>query len=270
MKKEINYNLILGIILTGFIFLLILTGIFITPYDADEMIAADRLQPPSDTHVCGTDNMGRDILSRIMTGGRNSIIIVLGTVALGALIGIIVGAVSGYFGGLADELLMRLNDTLASFPGIMIALVAAAVLGQGMLNMIIALGIIFAPSFARIIRSEFIRCRELEYVQSAKVMGAGSLRIMFVHIFPNTITSLVSAVTIGLANALLAEASLSYLGLGASPDQPSWGRMIQESQAFMFNAPWYCIFPGLAIVISVLGFYFLGDGIKKLGGYGNE
>lgn len=259
MKKQRSFNLILGGSITGIVLLLILAGIFFTPYDPNQMNGAAKNMAPSLSHLFGTDNFGRDILSRVMEGSRTTFFIALSVVLIGAAAGTIMGAVTGYFGGILDEILMRVNDVLLSFPGILLALVLVGVIGTGKYNIILALGIVFIPSFARVMRSEFITHRQMDYVKNAKLMGAGHIRIMFFHILPNTIPILVSSLLIGFNNAVLAEAGMSYLGLGVQPPDASLGRMLSEAQTYLFTAPWYAIAPGAVIILTVFGFSLLGD-----------
>lgn len=263
MKKKYNYNLIIGTIITGFMLLLILVGIFYTPYDPETMSSADKMAGISFQHLLGCDNFGRDILSRIMKGSQTTLLVATGTVFIGTFFGVIVGAFTGYFGGILDEILMRINDVVFAFPSILLALVFISLLGSGKYQVIIALGIAFIPSFARIVRSEFLRCKNMDYVQNARLLGAGNLRIMFIHILPNTATVLVSSIMIGFNNAVLAEAGLSFLGIGVQPPDASLGRMLSEAQSYIFTSPGYALFPGIAIILLVLGFSLLGEGFKK-------
>ena len=261
MKKRRNYNLILGCAITGIMVLAILIGFLWTPYDPEAMSRADMLQAPSLMHPFGTDNFGRDMLSRVIDGAGTTFIIALCTVIIGTIFGIIIGAFTAYYGGLVDEILMRANDAIIAFPSILLALVIIAVLGTGKYNVIIALGILFIPSFARIVRSEFKKQMELDYVRSAKLMGVPNLRIMFVHILPNVIPVLLSSVAIGFNNAVLAEASMSYLGIGVQPPDPSLGRMLSESQTYLFSAPWYPLSSGITMVLLILGFGLISEGL---------
>lgn len=262
-KKNVNYNFILGSILTGLVLLFILVGIIHTPYDPEAMDSTSRLAGVSLKHWMGCDNFGRDILSRVMVGSRTTLGVACATVAIGAFFGILIGAFTGYCGGVVDEVLMRIMDAMLAFPSILLALVIIGVFGPGKYNVILALGIAFIPSFARIVRSEFIRCKNMDYVQSAKLAGASDFRIMFVHILPNTFTVLLSSVLIGFNNAVLAEAGMSYLGIGVMPPDASLGRMLSEAQSYIFSAPGYAIFPGLVLILMILGFSLLGDGISK-------
>lgn len=258
-NRKWNINLITGIILITIVLLFVLIGIFYTPYDPNKMNNAVKSMPPSLTHPFGTDNFGRDILSRVMAGSKTTFFVAISTVAIGAVMGAFIGALTGYFGGWIDEIIMRVNDGLASFPSILLALVFVSIIGPGKYNVIIALGIIFIPSFARVVRSEFIALKQMDFVKNAKLMGAGNFRIMFVHMLPNTKTILLSSITIGFNNAVLAEAGMSYLQLGVQPPDASLGRMLSEAQSYLLTAPWYALAPGIMIVITVLGFSLLND-----------
>ena len=266
MPKRRNFNLILGCAITFFMVALIVLGFFWTPYEPTAMDGSARNAAPSFTHILGADNFGRDIFSRVLEGAGTTLIIALSTVAIGLFFGIIIGAFTGYFGGWLDEVLMRVTDVITAFPSILMAMVLISLLGTGKYNIIIALSILFIPSFARVVRSEFAKQKQLDYVRSARLMGAGHLRIMFVHILPNVLPVLLSAVAIGFNNAVLAEASMSFLGIGVQPPDPSLGRMLSESQSFLFDAPWYPLSSGLTIILLILGLGLISDG---LGGDGN-
>ena len=262
MKRRWDCNRIIGLILVSVALLLVVIGMFYTPYDPNEISVALKSKAPSLDHWFGTDYMGRDVLSRVMDGAGTTFFVGILTVLIGAFFGSFIGAVTGYFGGIVDEVIMRINDCVASFPSILLALVFVSVIGPGTYNIILALGILFIPSFARVMRSEFIRQKEMDYVKNARLMGASHARIMFVHILPNTRAILMSTVTIGFNNAVLAEAGMSYLSLGVQPPDPSLGRMLSEAQGYLLNAPWFAIFPGLMIVITVLGFSLLNERSK--------
>lgn len=265
-KRVLNYNLITGLMISGVIILLVMIGVFYTPYDPDAMDAANKFAGVSWNHIMGCDNFGRDIFSRILEGARTTMLVALGTVAIGAFFGTLVGALTGYYGGLLDEILMRFNDAVLAFPSILLALVFISVMGSGKYNVMIALGIVFVPSYARIVRGEFMRCRSLDYVQSAHLMGASDFRIMFVHILPNILPVMLSSLVIGFNNAVLAEAGMSFLGIGVQPPDSSLGRMLSEAQSFLFTSPLYAVFPGLMIVLMILGFALVSDGLKELSG----
>lgn len=261
MKRKRTYspNFILGLVITGVMLLLILIGFIHTPYDITKMDSAAKLAAPSLAHPMGCDNFGRDIFSRVLKGMGNTFVIATATVAIGAVSGVIVGAFTGYFGGWLDEVLMRVNDVVFAFPSILLALVFVSIFGTGRYNVIAALGIAFIPSFARIVRGEFIKYREMDYVKSARLAGVPQFRVIFVHILPNTMPVLASSVMIGFNNAVLAEAGMSYLGIGVQPPSASLGSMLSESQTYLFSAPWYAVFPGLMIILMVLGLSLLAD-----------
>lgn len=264
MHKKKDINLIIGLILTGIVLAMVIVGIFWTPYDPLEMSLALKSKAPSLSHVFGTDNYGRDIFSRIMSGTGTTFFVAISTVLIGTFFGTIIGLVSGYFGGWFDEIVMRINDMLTAFPSILLALIFVSLIGPGKYNIILALGILFIPSFARIVRSEMIRLKELNFVKSARLIGAGRLRVIFVHIMPNTYKTLLTAAAVGFNNAILAEAGMSYLGLGVQPPEASLGRMLLEAQSYLFIAPWYAVFPGLMIVVIVLGFSLISDGLGDI------
>lgn len=258
MKKKTK-SFYVGLLLVAFMLLLAALSVFWTPYETDEVNTELRMLSPSIKHIFGTDNMGRDIFSRVMVGLGTTTVVSLGILAIGAGVGVLVGAFTGYFGGPLDEALMRINDALASFPSILLALVCVSLFGAETLNVVIVLGVLFIPSFARVVRSEFIREKEKDYVKSARLYGASHLRIMFRYILPNTKESCFAALAIGINNAILAEAGLSYLGLGVQPPTPSLGRMIAEGQSFIMKAPWISVFPGMIILLTVLGFSLIAE-----------
>ncbi len=258
-----NQTLMTGLALVFILFSMMLFGLLFSPYGAAQMNGKEKFMSPCLTHWMGTDNFGRDIFTRVQHGMGMTVLIALSVTGIGAVFGTILGAVTGFYGGWLDEVLMRLNDMLAAFPGILLALVFISVLGSGKYNIILALGIIFIPSYARIVRGEFLRLRELDYVKSARLMGASDFRIMLVHILPNCVPALLSALTVGFNNAVLAEAGMSYLGIGVQPPDASLGRMLSEAQGYLFSAPWYALFPGIVIILLILGFSFISEGITK-------
>lgn len=263
MKRR-NGFLTAGLVLSCALAALILLGVFWTPWDPNAMAAGPKFSPPSPAHWMGTDNFGRDIFSRVLKGAGATVSIALATLGIGAVCGCLVGALTGYFGGPVDELFMRLNDALTAFPSILLALVAISILGPGKkLNVILALGLVFIPSFARITRTAFAALRDVNYVKSARLMGAGSGRILLVHILPNVMHVLLPALTIGFNNAVLAEASMSYLGIGVTPPDASLGYMLSEAQGMLFAAPWYAAGTGLVIVLLVFSVGLLGEGLRR-------
>jgi len=259
-KHKYNIDFIIGSVLLLFAILIVIIGLFYTPYDPNVMSNELKNISPSLLHPFGTDNFGRDILSRVMKGTGTTVIISTMIVTIGVLFGTLIGAITGYYGGWLDEVLMRMNDALLAFPSLLLALVFVGIFGVGKYNIILALGLVFIPSFSRIVRSEFITYKNMDFVNNAILLGASDFRIMFVHILPNTKPMLLSAVVVGLNNAVLAEAGMSFLGLGVQPPDPSLGRMLSEAQSYLFNAPWYALAPGLMIVIIVLGFSLISGG----------
>ena len=266
-QQNISHNFTAGLVITVVMMALIFLGMLWTPYDSDAMQGSLKLQGPSLAHWFGTDQFGRDVLSRVLSGAGSTLMIALGTVVIGGVVGIIIGAATGYFGGWFDEGLMRINDAVAAFPSVLLALVIISIAGTGKYKVMIALGIAFIPSFARVVRGEYMRLRDADYVISAKLIGVKTPRILFVHMLPNILPALLSALAIGFNNAVLAEAGLSYLGIGVQPPDASLGRMLSESQTYLASGPWCAIFPGLFLVLLILGVGLLGEGIlDRFGG----
>ena len=265
-KKKANGFLIAGCIIAGVITALILLGFFWTPYDPDMMQAGDPRTGPTLAHLMGTDNFGRDIFSRVLRGAGTTLLIGVSTVALGVVGGLLIGSITGYFGGIMDAVLMRVGDVLTAFPSVLLALVVIAILGPGSkANLVLALGLVFIPTFARVTRTAFAGLRDVNYVKSARLMGASSGRILVRHILPNTMPVLLPAITIGFNNAVLAEASMSFLGIGITPPDASLGYMLAEAQGMFTIAPWYAIGTGLTIVLLVFGVGLIGEGLQRRG-----
>lgn len=264
MKSTRNSFLYIGGVISAVMVALIVMGYFWTPYDPTAMGAAKFL-PPSPEHLLGTDNFGRDIFSRVVDGAGTTFFIAVCVVVIGCVAGVIIGSLCGYYGGIPDLVLTRICDSITAFPSFLLALVIVSVAGSSTYNIILALGILFIPSFARIVRGEFARCRELNYSKSARLMGASGFRIMFRHILPNTFPVLLSTITIGFNNAVLSEASMSFLGIGVQPPSASLGSMLSDSQIYLKSAPWYALGAGGAIVLLILGFSMLGEGLRKSG-----
>jgi len=265
-KPRMNGYLRVGLLLTCLLAGLILLGCFWTPYDPAAMSGSEKLLAPSLRHLMGTDNFGRDIFSRVLQGAGTTFAIALSTVLIGAIFGTLVGALTGYFGGVIDDVLMRLNDTLTAFPSILLALVVISILGPGKkYNVVIALGLVFIPSFARVTRTAFALLRDANYVKSARLMGASSARILLVHILPNILHVLLPAFTIGFNNAVLAEASMSFLGIGVTPPDASLGYMLSEAQSMFAAAPWYPLCTGAVIVLLVFSVGLIGEGLQRRG-----
>jgi peptide/nickel transport system permease protein len=235
-----------------------------TPFDVTKLVIADKTQPPSLVHWFGTDHFGRDILSMIMVGARNSIAVALVAVGIGIGAGVPLGAFAAARGGLVDEALMRVNDLVFAFPALLSAIMITAIFGPGAVNAIIAIGIFNVPVFARVARAGALAIWPREFILAARAAGKSRTQITVEHVLPNIATLLLVQGTIQFALAILAEAGLSYLGLGAQPPMPSWGRMLFDAQTRMVVAPWMAIFPGMAIVVTVLGLNLLGDGIADI------
>ena len=263
MKKIGNSFLYIGGAISLAMTLLILLGYVWTPYSPTEMNAAAMSQSPSFQHLLGTDNFGRDIFSRVLDGAGTTFLIAVSVVVIGCVFGIIIGSLCGYYGGVADLILTRVCDSITAFPSILLALVIVSIIGRGTYNVIIALGVLFIPSFARVVRGEFARCREQNYIRSAKLIGVGDMRIIFRHILPNTISVLLPTITIGFNNAVLSEASMSYLGIGTQPPYASLGSMLNDSQTYLNSAPWYALGVGFTIVLLILGFSLLSEGLQQ-------
>lgn len=259
MKKKGKGFFIFGCVLIALVILLMVIGLIHMPYNPNKMNSSVRSTAPNLKHLFGTDNFGRDILSRVMEGTKTTFIVAFLTVLIGAGVGTIIGALTGYYGGLVDEILMRVNDGVNSFPSVLLALVFVSIFGGGTIQLILVLGVVFIPSFARVVRSEYIVLRHMDFVKNAKLMGASDARVIFVHMLPNIKGILISAITIGFNNAVLAEAGMSFLSLGVQPPNASLGRMLSEAQSYLLSAPWCAIFPGTIIVMLVLGFSLISE-----------
>jgi peptide/nickel transport system permease protein len=253
-----------GLTITLLLIVTAATSLLYTPRDPLEMSITGRLQGPSAANPLGTDQFGRDLLSRIMTGAVTSILVGVIAVGIGMGVGVALGMLSGYFGGWLDEAFMRVMDAVQGFPAILSALLMSAVFRPSITVSMIAIGVAFLPVFARLTRGSFLELRDREFVQAARALGAGDVALIGRHILPNTLSPLIVQATISFPVAILAEAALSYLGLGTQPPHPSWGLMLKEAQAFLSLNPWYAIFPGTAIAVTVLGLNLLGDGLRDL------
>jgi peptide/nickel transport system permease protein len=239
-----------------------LFGPWVLSIDPASQELALRLEGPSGSHPFGLDELGRDVLARVMAGGRISFLVGLTVVGVSAVVGTLLGAIAGYAGGWFDETLSRIIDILLAFPGLLLAIALVAVLGPTLGNVLIALTAIGWVGYARLVRGQVLRTRELEYVQAAKALGAGSRRILGRHVIPTALPAVIVQATLGMAGAIIGEASLSFLGLGVQPPAASWGTMLNGGRAHVLDAPHLTIFPGLAIALLVLGFNFLGDGLR--------
>lgn len=259
-----NYIALSGLFIIIFYLFIAILGIFWTPYDPTEMNYEEILKPPSFEHPLGTDEFGRDILSRVIWGSRISLLISFSASLIASLLGISIGIVSGFWGGRWDNFLMRVVDVLFSFPPLLLAIFIMGILGEKTYNVIIAIGIVYTPQFARLVRAGVLSIKNLDFIQSAFAIGGGKYHILFKHIFPNIIVPIIVQLSLCLSLGILLESALSFLGLGVQPPYPSWGNMLSSARRFMLIAPWTAIFPGLAIVILVLGFNLFGDGLRDL------
>lgn len=234
------------------------------PDDPFVMHSGSLLAPPGGAHPFGTDQFGRDLLARLLYGARSSLAVAFGSVALALAAGGLTGLFAGYRGGALDNILMRAMDVIFAFPAVLLAIAIMAVLGAAVQNVILAIGIVYTPQFARVVRASTIETRGLEYVDAAGALGAGTRRILARHILPNIMAPLIVQTSLSLSFAILTESALSFLGLGTQPPTPSWGNMLAEARRFMVIAPWTAITPGAAIALIVLGFNLLGDGLRDL------
>ncbi len=259
-----HVTFVLGAVITGLLLLTAALSLVYTPRDPLAMSIAGRLEGPSAEHPFGTDQYGRDILSRVMRGAVTSIAVGVIAVGIGASVGMLLGTLSGYVGGWIDETLMRLVDAVQGFPAILSALLFGAVFRPGIVVSMVAIGIAFVPAFARLTRASFLELREREFVLAGRALGAGDLRLVGRHILPNALPPLLVQATTSFPVAILAEAALAYLGLGTQPPNPSWGLMLREAQNFLALNPSSALFPGGAIALTVLGLNLLGDGLRDL------
>ena len=254
----------MGLLILLVLVVVALFAAFLAPYDPTAVRLAEGLSGPSITHPLGQDKLGRDILSRIIYGARISLYVGVFTVALSAVIGTMVGAVAGFLGGVVDEVVMRLIDILLAFPGILLAIAFMAVLGPSLNNIVIALTVLGWVGYARLVRGQVSALREFEFVQAARALGADTRRIIARHLLPNVLGPVIVQATFGMAGAIVAEAGLSFLGLGTQPPTPSWGSMLNDGREFLLISPHLTTFPGLAIMAVVLGLNFLGDGLRDI------
>ena len=243
---------------------LALAAPFIAPYDPIVLSLPDRLQSPGSAHFFGTDELGRDIFSRILYGARISLTIGLLVVGVAGITGSLIGAVAGYFGGVIDNVIMRCMDVILSFPALVLALSLAAAMGPSLVNAILATAVVMIPKFARLVRGEALAIREMPFVAASRVAGAGHLRIIFRHILPNCLNAAIVLATLTLGDAILIAASLSFIGLGAQPPTPEWGAMIASGRKFLMDQWWYATFPGLFILVTVIGFNIFGDAVRDV------
>jgi len=257
-------SFVAGGVLTALLAAMALLSLVWTPYPVAEIDIPSKLQPPSAAHWLGTDSLGRDIASQILVGAQNSIVVGVIAVGIGLGFGVLLGCIASARRGWVEELIMRGSDFAFAFPALLLAIMLTAIYGPGLVMSIVAIGIFNIPVFARITRGSANAVWAREFVLAARTAGKGPVRITLDHVLPNIASVLIVQATISFATAILAEAALSYLGLGTQPPQPSWGRMLNEAQTLMFQAPLLAVYPGVAIVLSVLGLNLLGDGLRDL------
>jgi peptide/nickel transport system permease protein len=267
MKRAVRHFVFNPLSLVGLLFIAILvfTGVLapiLAPYDPVEISPDRRLTPPGSANWLGTDEVGRDILSRVIHGARISLQIGVTIVFSAAVIGLIIGLVSGYFGGVLDQTLMRFTDMFMSFPTLILAIAMTAALGPSLFNAVLAMIIVWWPIYARLIRGEVLAVREKEYIRAIRALGARPFKIIFFHVLPNTIDVVVIRASIDFGNAVMFCAALSFIGLGAQPPQPEWGAMVTTGRDYLRDAWWLVTFPGLAIFLTVMGFNLFGDSLR--------
>ena len=264
MRRMVRENK-LAVISFGVIILFILAAVFaplLTPYTYDEMDLANRLAPPSAAHLLGTDEGGRDVFTRLLYGARVSLLIGIVPTLLSMAIGAALGILAGFAGGKTDTVIMRIADVMLAFPSILLAMVLMYMLGDGLINIFLTLSIVNWASVARVVRAETLRLKELEYVEAARVTGVSRSKILLRHILPNCIPTLIVLFTLNVPSSILTESGLSFLGLGVQPPAASWGLMVNQGRQYLYTAPWLSFAPCVAIMLTVLAFNFLGDGLR--------
>ena len=262
--RRLSPRIWIGLSVIGLMIFLALTADFLTPYDPNYQDYNQLLQPPSADHPFGTDQVGRDVYSRVIYGTRISLLVGVIAVGIGMTAGVLLGLVAGLYRGWTDEVIMRVMDAIHAFPALVLALAITAALGTGIVNIMIAIGIVYMPSYARLVRGQVLSVRERDFVTAATLLGASMPRLMFLHIWPNVTAPIIVQASLNVSTAILTEASLSFLGLGVRPPTPSWGSSLQGGYQYLSTAPWLSIYPGIAIFIAVLAFNLFGDGLRQL------
>ena len=253
---------LVGLAVLALLVVAAVAGRALAPYGPNEVDVASRLQGPSPSHLFGTDELGRDVLSRVLVAARASLLVGLVSVGIALTAGVVLGLVAGFYGRWVDDAVMRAMDVLFAFPAILLAIAILAVLGPGIVNVMIAIGVVYTPIFARITRASVLSVREEVYVRAARSLGVGDLRLLRLHVLPNVLAPIIVQTSLSLAFAILSEAALSFLGLGVQPPDPSWGRMLLEGRGFVEQAWWMGVFPGIAIFLTVLSFNVVGDALR--------
>jgi len=254
----------LGLILSVIIVLICMSASWLPIADPIDHSMAHRFRPPGGSYPLGTDNLGRDVLSRVIWGGRVSLLVGVVSVLLAMITGSVIGLITGYRGGLVDSLIMRIVDVMMCFPTLILGILFMAAMGQGLSSLIVAIGVAVTPRFVRLCRASVVSIKESAFIEAAKSMGLSDRRIMFRHILPNIMGSTIVMGSLWVGAVIIAEASLSFIGLGVPPPTPSWGRMVREGVEFLSHAPWVGIYSGLAIFVTVIGFNLLGDGLRDI------
>jgi peptide/nickel transport system permease protein len=259
-----NKLAMIGAFVILFFILIALLAPFLTSYDYKEPVIADRLLPPSSEHLLGTDDLGRDLLARIIYGARISLTVGFFSVILSLVVGSILGVIAGYYGKWIDGIISRFFDILLAFPSILLAIAIVAALGPSLQNALLAIAIVNVPTFGRLVRSKVLSLKEEEFIMAARAQGMKDRRILFVHLIPNSLAPIIVQGTLGIATAIIEAAALGFLGLGVQPPEAEWGKMISDSRQYFVNAPWTVVFPGLSIMLTVLGFNLFGDGLRDV------
>ncbi|HEV2357418.1 MAG TPA: ABC transporter permease [bacterium] len=257
-------NLLVGLLILVLVVGAALFAGFLAPYSPIDQSFADQLRPPSGSHLFGTDEFGRDIFSRVLYGARIALTVGVISDGIALATGVAAGVVAGYFGGLPDSLVMRTVDVMLAFPYLLLAMIVVAILGPSLTNAMIAIGIVYTPQFARLVRGAVLGIREQEFVEAAGAIGAGSVRVLARHVLPNILSPIIVMATLTVGFTIVETAGLSFLGLGAAPPTPEWGSMLATGRSYMLTAPWIATFPGLAILVTVVGFNLVGDGLRDL------
>lgn len=259
-----HWNLTVGLAILLLLVATAAVSYVYTPHDPNHISIMHRFQPPGDDFLLGSDQFGRDLLSRLMVGSRVTIVVGVASVGIGLVTGLVLGGTAARYGRWVDEVIMRVLDALAAYPSLLLAILLASIMGAGAVSGTLAIGLATVPVFARLVRANFLTLLEAEFIQAARAVGASGARILWRHLLPNTAAILLVQATIAFANSILAEAALSYLGLSIQPPHPSWGRMLREAQDFLVFSPYPALWPGLAIAITVLGLNLLGDGLRDV------
>ena len=257
-------NLIVGVVVLVVVVGAALFARFLAPYNPIDQSFADQLRPPSAAHLFGTDEFGRDIFSRVVYGARIALTVGVISDGIALTVGVVFGVLAGYFGGWLDSGVMRTVDVMLAFPYLLLAMIVVAILGPNLNNAMIAIGIVYTPQFARLVRSAVLAIRGQEFVEAAEALGAGSIRVLARHVVPNVLSPIIVMGTLTVGFTIVETAGLSFLGLGASPPTPEWGSMLATGRSYMLTAPWIATFPGLAILVTVIGFNLVGDGLRDL------